>query len=513
MNNSDARDEDPRPESEREIVLVDLLRPVYRQGRLIWQGTALALAVTLLVGGLYLFRQPGRTLVSVGFRPTFDNAAQGLYPNGLPFAPTDIVAANIVQRVYAENNLQEYCELDLVRPSIFVQEGSSELQFLNLEFQSRLSDNKLTAIDRERLQKEYQDRRASMPVHYELSFVQPASCRTIPTAIAAKTLSGILAAWAQISHERRGVTNLDVAILGPGVFDPIRADNLLIRTDLLRTAVNRVIANIVEVQELPGSRLVRGGESNTSFEQLRARFEDLLQARLNPLVAEAGRRFGAQSLDWVEHALQSAEIRQRDTERRTEALRVALRDYSGVPAQSTPPQALSGGSPQSSGMQEVTPQIDRSFIDRIVEMSTFATPENITFRQEITRRSIEAAVEASSAMAAVDQYRQLRAALSRGGGQGLPADIVETRLNEIATDAKAMTEEFNQLYEAFSRVALNPGPALYQVDRPAVATSVRSFEPRDLLFVLLVVLLAAPLVLAVGVFAHFHARRLARRIG
>ena len=74
-------------------LLGDLLRPLVYYRRLIWQGTLSATAIAALLGGLYLLAlQPTAWSATLGFRPLFDGASEGKYPNGLPFAPADITA-------------------------------------------------------------------------------------------------------------------------------------------------------------------------------------------------------------------------------------------------------------------------------------------------------------------------------------------------------------------------------------------------------------------------------------
>jgi hypothetical protein len=89
-------------------------RPLARRGGHIRKGTILATIIAALLGGVYFFVQPTTRSASLGFRPVFDGAQAGRYPNGLPFSPTDIVAASIVNQVFAKNSIQEYCA-----PSVF----------------------------------------------------------------------------------------------------------------------------------------------------------------------------------------------------------------------------------------------------------------------------------------------------------------------------------------------------------------------------------------------------------
>jgi hypothetical protein len=97
-----------KPEARDEIQLGDLFRPLLQYRRLIWQGTLVVTATVALLGGLYMVFQPRSWTATVGFRPVFEGADSGEYPNGLPFAATDVTDASIVSAVFTKNELQSY---------------------------------------------------------------------------------------------------------------------------------------------------------------------------------------------------------------------------------------------------------------------------------------------------------------------------------------------------------------------------------------------------------------------
>ena len=291
-----------------EILLGDLFRPLIQYRRLIWQGTLGATVIALLLGALFLVLQPSAWSAGIGFRPVFKGADGGKYPNDLPFAPSDINDASVVAQVFAKNGLEQYCPLDFFRGGLSVQESSSALQFLSAEYQARLSDARLTAVDRQRLQDEFAARRAAMPRGYQLVFIRPAECASAPQAVVLKAMAEVLETWATESQARRGVLKARAAVLSPEVFVQPDASStaLLVRADLVRAAIVRVIENISEVEKLPGAEMVRAGKVPVTFTEVRLRLGDLMQARLDPLIGMAGRGFGRESLRWVTQALETA---------------------------------------------------------------------------------------------------------------------------------------------------------------------------------------------------------------
>jgi hypothetical protein len=316
----------------------------------------------------------------------------------------------------------------------------------------------------------------------------------------------VLEGWARESQERRGVLSGRIAVLTPQVFDDSGSPDtiLLVRADLVRSTITRVISNIQEVERLPGAELVRGGKSQVTFVEIRARLEDLMQAKLNPLIGLAGNGFGADAILWVQQSLQSAQLKQRAADRQAEALRQALRDYSGF-TQGTAARPSTAPS-TSSDVQAITPQLDRTFIEGIVEMSA----ANATFRQEITRRVIEASMQAANRAQDVEHYESLLESVSRRGALSLPMADVSQRLDAVRAEAKAVTQLFNETYSEYSRVAFRAGSAMYRIEDPVRTIVLRSFSIRSFALLLVGVFLATPVVLSVICLILFHLRRFVR---
>lgn len=489
----------------KDVLLGDLFRPLLQYRHLIWQATIGSTVIAFLLGGLYFAFQPSAWSAGIGFRPLFEGADQGSYPNGVPFAAADITDASVVDQAFAKNGLQSYCALDDFRSGFSVQLSSMALQSLSAEYQARLSDSRLTAVDRLRVQEEFVARRRALPRAYELLFVRPLECASLPQPIVLKAMSEILEIWANDSEVRRGVLKASVAVLSPEVFNiPETKDTaLLVRADLVRAAIARVIANITEVEGLPGAAMIRVGKVPVTFAEVHNRLEDLMQARLDPLIRTAGRGFGRESVTWVTQALETATSQHRSAEALVEAYRQALREYSGVPTRPSASGADTGRSQGGSDVQALTPQIDRTFIDGIVEMSAV----NIQFRQEITRTVIEASLRAARRESVAAHYRSLLAAMKDPSGESLPAVEIIVRLSAITAEAKASTELFNEIYAEYSRVSFRAGSALYRIEQPAQVRILRAFSARDFVVLLAGVALGAPVVLSVVCLVLFYFRR------
>ena len=181
--------------------------------------TVVCTAVAALAFGVHiLWGQPVRHTASLDFRPTFA-AESGKYPNGVAFSTSDIIATPVLDLVFDANGLGDYCDRALFRQSVFVEERSDQATFLVADYQARFADARLSIVDRERLQAEYEARRQALPVQYRLVLVIPGPCDTLPATVGQKILTEVLNAWASESDGKRGVLSQQVEVLTPSTLD------------------------------------------------------------------------------------------------------------------------------------------------------------------------------------------------------------------------------------------------------------------------------------------------------
>ena len=440
--------------------------------------------VVAAAGAVYLFwLQPTRSVSTLDFRPTFAGAESDQYPNGLEFAASDIAAQPILDIIYETNNIQDYCPREVFRGGFFVEQWSSQAQFLELEYAALLSNQGLSAVDRGRLELEYEARYDALPLQFRLTYVHPLECALIPQVLVAKSLADVLSTWASESETKRGVLAIQVSVLSPSIMDVGEGLGSLhfLRADLLRTSLLRILVNVEEVLRLPGSDVVRVESDAGGFAEIHAKLTDLVESIVAPLVITAGRSMSTEAVAFITEHILTAERAQTAAEGQSAAYRDALREYSGVALSADADRASAQLANTSSGdMQTLQPQIDRTFIDRIVDMSEGST----TFRQELTEEMVDRTVLAVDSEARANYYRQLLSSMT-GGAQGRMTDVdLEARLNQVADQGKQLISQFNELYLEFSQVSLRTASALYQTDSPVFTQILRNFTMRT--YVLLV---------------------------
>ncbi|HWW62355.1 MAG TPA: hypothetical protein VN181_13365, partial [Thermoanaerobaculia bacterium] len=121
---------------------------------------AVAVGYVLLAALIYLLSD-GDRVTKLPFRLDFQGSTEGQYPNGLKFSPADIVSPPVLRKVFDENQLSRFVPFEDFSRSFVVLESNRAYELLALEYQARLSDPKLSPVDRERIEKEFESKRAS----------------------------------------------------------------------------------------------------------------------------------------------------------------------------------------------------------------------------------------------------------------------------------------------------------------------------------------------------------------
>jgi hypothetical protein len=484
--------------AESQVTLGDLLQPALRHRSHVLLITIVVTTIAALAAGAMYVRQARTRTATLSFRLLFPGAAYGTYPNGQPFIPTDIIGADVVDPVSDQNNIAHVCSPDAFRSGLVVLARSAELTALDAAFESRVADPRLTAADRQRVTDEYASRRTTTPTAYDLNYVDPPACVDLPDVVLTKALPGILETWAARTQQVSGVTRFDTPVLTPAVFDDdgTAGSDPLIRADLLRTRVARVVANIRIIEALPGAAQSRASESHLTLAEVRGRLEDLMKTRLDPLIAGVGRN--PQSRAWIEQALDTAKAEATATDRRAEIYYTALDEYARSPMPMPPIATLT---PKRADGVPAT-DVERALVDRIVSLSAASTE----FRKELTRQAVNASLEAVERHAAVTRYQTLLAGPSGGSAGQLAPEATITLLADILAAAKRETTHFNEIYAELSRVALRVGGNLYRIEQPLEVGTARAVTVGRLLEGVVGVMVVTPIVLALGLLFYSHGR-------
>ncbi len=467
---------------------------------------AIAIGYTLLTVALYLTAAEQR-LTLQPFRLDFKGATEGKYPNGTPFSATDIIGTRVLLQVYRANELDRFCQFSAFSRSIFVLEYNRAYENLVNEYQSRLSDPKLTTVDRERIQREFDQKRSSLPKNeYAIHFVRTKQSAKIPPQLVPKILTDILSSWATFAINEQHVSMYRVSMLTPAVVDETSggSSDPIVSIVVLRAKMMRVFENIHELSQLPAAELARTKEGHTLTE-LSLRLEDILRFRLDPLIGRI-RSQGllanpAATIRFVESQIAYDQRRLAAAQETAAAIREALAVYSRPMerqrgSEGTPP-LVNGQQPATRSENEtVMPQLSEGFLERLVSLTSLTA--DAAYRQKLVEEYRKAVTVMIPLQQAVS-YDQLVLDQSRGAAarnDAAEAAQVRQEIEAARSETKALIGKVNEIYVKLSS-ALNPSTELYTLGGTPLTRTVRSVRlDRLALYGVLLLVLSIPVIIA-----------------
>jgi len=500
------------PEISAAHIVVTLRR--YRRTILFWLTTVM-LVYAIAAVAIYAL-SPGIESTTLPFRLDFDGAENNQYPNGLKFSSTDIVAANVLTRVYQTNNIAQYLSFRRFKDAIFLQESSRELEKLNLEFEARLADSKLSPVDRERIEREYQLRRSSLRhAEFSLSFADTRPLKAVPEDMREKVLRSVLSVWADVADREKGAVKYRLPVLTTNVVirNSIGPREYLVELDILRSRINRILANVDELLAIPGAVIVRVGPEKISLSEISVNLHDIRRFQIDPLITETYQKALVRDprtvSGYYQSQLASAQRDYEQSKAHVAMLQNSLSAYMG--GQQNPVRDAAGIQANSlSSNQTVTPQLTEGFLDKIVKLATDSS--DMKYRQDlITEANRVAITELLPAEKEVQYYQTIAqqmsafAAMTSGDLSARAADVkaVEDAENAAYASVIKSLQQVSEAYLVLSR-NLNPDGVLYTFSGPVVSQSEKSVPPKRLvLFGVLITLLSLPVIVF---FCLLHAR-------
>ncbi|MEA2571444.1 MAG: hypothetical protein QOI24_3445 [Acidobacteriota bacterium] len=478
----------------------------------------LAVAVASFIVSLLLYLMaPAQRITTQQFRLDFDHAEEGKYPNGLKFSSAEITTLPTLLRVYDANHLNQFTGFNEFSRSIFVLESNAAYDQLAAAYQARLADPKLGPLDRDRLQREWEAKVAAISKNdYSLNYLRGGNTDKIPESLVRKVLSDILAEWAQYAIHEQHVLSYKLAVLSPNIVETDNArPDLIVSLLILRSKVSRVLENVRTLGEIPGAELARTPKDKMSLEEIRVRLEDTTRYRIEPLVSAAranGLMTNApETLRFLDtqlaYDLRQLNARQDDAD----AIRQSLAVYTNQNSLQPEKEAMAAASPaldrngsRQPAAETLMPQINDSFLDRIVAMTNQSV--DILYRQKLAddfRRGLRGLIPMQQAVAYDREVIAMLRTAPSAGGSGMSADQVRAELAATQNEVRMLVGRVNEIYEQVSR-NLNPSTELYTLTAPPTAHTERTRNLKNLaMYDLLAVFIALPIII---VLCLLHAR-------
>lgn len=506
------------PQDDETISLRPYVDAVWRFRQPIAAALLIVAVVFILVAVFTVVRAPSERVASLHFRLMFAGAAQGRYPNDTPFSPMEIVGAPVLTEVYRANDLKRFLTYDDFKDSLFLQQSSPELELLSYSFQARLADTKLSAVDRANLEADFRSRRESLnDPSYALSLRRSERFSKLPRDLVEKTLTDVLALWAQQADLRKGVLKYDVPVLSSKVLsrETIQGLDYLIAADRLRAQAGRIVRTIDKLAEVPGALTIRSGAESVSLPEVRARLEDVVRFELEPLMgtirSEGVTKNPRVLALYASNMVFQLQLEKRETEARATALQTALSDYVSQSTRSASDRPGPPTGPTRPAEAPVMPQLTESFLDRLEKMSVQAQKGEMEYRRKLTDQALQETRQAATYEKELAYYQGLEKALQgmgdRGGGSSELVNMVSNRTMKAFETIERTTNQVTAIYQELSSQNLNPAARLYEITAPYSERVQRAFSLNRLVVSFGFVMLLSLVVAIVAALLYFISRR------
>ena len=446
-------------------------------------GWALGCALFVFLLGLtlvYLW-YPDQKTAQVGFRLLFEGAEKGEYPNGMLFGPTDITSNLIVEEVFEANNLSQYGKFEDFKKSLFVQHENRGLELLEAEFRGKLSDPKLTPVDRQRIERDFEARTKNLSSKdFNLVFVRKERFRKMPTTLAHKILSDILSAYARDADKEKGALQYRIPVPTRNMIrqDLMEKEDYIISLDMFRSAIQRVQTALVGLKPIPGANIVRVGPARLSLVDVQANLDDLLRFRISPMIGFVRKtgitKNAASTIQYLQNQVFTLNLDREAADKRVKVYDENLRNY--LQQRSSPSAERTGGGAQSSGtggmgnVPALIPQLGDSFFDRLIELGQKG--EDTIYRQEIVDKSIMEGMKLVEIEKEVAYYKDL-ISIFIDASKKVDSVVQKEFLSVFQTTYPKNIEELlvtidnlNLFYETLSQRNLNPASLLVKMTVP-----------------------------------------------
>ena len=492
----------------------------------------IAALLGVVTTGLIYFTASTEHLATLKFRLLFEGADVGTYPSGMKFSTEDIIARSVLQQVYDANKLKgRYGDFEDFQGAFYVAAGpSAEMEALDSEYSSKLTNRKLTAVERTQLEQEYREKRGGLAhgVDYDLTMNMSLGF-ALPDELREKVVRDILATWALDAKERKGAVKYQIAVLTQNVLpDSMLDEDYFIAADMLRLKVKAVLENITEVMALPGAKSYRSTKDNYSLTEISTNLMTMHRFKLEPamhivqqlgLAKEEERKM---TMRYIQRTINNITVAKTETTSRAKALEDALTTYmQDSHARSGKPAAGKNGTtgPPIISMPAMIPQFGDSFLDRIIKMASES--EDIKFRQSYTDRITAEALSGIEYDSELKLYTDMLEAMQDDGQAENKPKLtpeerkavtakIESRISSAHAELVLSTQQINAIFEQLSSKNLNPTTELYSAPEPVVTVEAKSISHAKLLVYLVAIVATMVFLASVGCLYHARIRSLKR---
>ena len=477
----------------------------------------IAFFVSVFLFGVFFivnYSFPGEKLATVEFRLEFTGAEKGEYPNGLMFDTGDLLSIPVLRQVYEINSLDNYMEFNEFRDSLqILRTESAEFLSKVADYRERLSQSTLSTVDRERIEREFQDvMRDTVSTKYSLNFK---ASNGVPSSTVYKVLTDILSSWAVDVNERLNVLKYRTPLYSENIIDRdfIEEEDYIIVIDLLRLKCTQIIDNADSIMNLPGAELVKTKQENISIPEIKIRINDLINYKLNPLVGIIRSNAISKNINmtrlYLENRLLSISLDSTALASKSEVFVENIKNYSQdmYRADSGTGTATNRGERQIQDMPTIIPQLGESFIDMIINLA--GRNQDVEYRQNLVNQNISYSLDLVDINRDKQFYSDILKVFQRPENRNINskidaeiADLFAKRFEKIVQEMVESIKWIKEIYLEISDENLNPQRGLYTITLLPRLTQERMYSLKTTLAIGFVFIGLVMFLTVVGCFIH-----------
>jgi len=386
------------------IDFVQVIKDLAKEKKRFLKNGAIVLAIWLVLFITYaLFTFNSSTYYSLVVGLTFPQAAQGKYPNGSPFSPSDIVSTSILEKVWSENKLADRgIKLQTFQNSISALPYTGEINFIDTKYKQLLSAKGLTRTDIEKIEADYKaevDQSSSKNIKILLD----SHGENYDTALASRVLIGVATEWNKTAIEKLGVSRspvLDGLILN----EKMKVEPPYVVLNYLNDFIFRAQAIVRTMRADPNANAYRDPESSLNLSGVYAKLQEISTFQIDRLDAfvAISRKPSEWEILGTQYKLKELRATKALLGDKAETYRKALADYSNNTNKSSAYTSSDRGRGNNSDGAGV--QIDGDAITRLLSLA--AQGKDAEYRQKLTSDRIAMENEASDLDAQIQKLER-----------------------------------------------------------------------------------------------------------
>jgi hypothetical protein len=426
--------------------------------------------------------QPTNEVASQSLRFTFDGAQRGQYANGVPFSPKDVTAMPVLQEVFTAHELSRYMKPEEFAAAVTIYDGDQGATLLQMEFQSKLSNSRLTQADRDRLEREYKARLDGMTGR-EYTLAADFTGSGVPRDLQARVVSAIAETWARQSQQTKGVGTYTFAVPTGAALQIDPSADYLVQAELLRATSQRLLSVANKLAALPGAAMQRdtsGATIDDIIDEISSNYRVRVLPNYINFLRLAYSADPANVSEIFENRIEVQERALKLAEAKAKAITEAFTSYMQLNAGMSPAaMAAAGagaagaagaagqpGAPMTVGGGSQMPAImnfGEGFFDRVIAQGIQS--RDVEYRQQLNERQIAAAEQVLDEQDELDfdQWTMERIKTA-SGGQPVNLERVQADAQVTAEKLKQFAARLQAIHAKLSEINLNAPSQLYQAD-------------------------------------------------